>query len=412
MILIFILTIEIVYDTINSVIDMAQYIVATYLDEESNEVDCDKIKDILKQMNNGSSKDIVVVDLNHATPEMVEYFIEKGLIDTFVFSPDSIKNPNGSKILAKAIDSDKKLDRNTSFISVYNSALEQNVEDALSIGDIILNDGINSSLIHININDDFRIIGQTFKGIKNSAMKQREMLQKQENDIIDVAKRVVYNIENNKDEYTAQHIKSVALIAREIGRKMNLSDEELDMLAVGTLLHDIGKLDVSDSILKKNGRPTDDEWKQLKQHVTFGEIRLNEYNLGPYERAKVIAAQHHERYDGKGYPRGLKGNEIDILSSIASVADAAQAMFGRAYAQAKTKSELIEELRRCAGSQFNPDSADALCQVLDDIEAVKRLGLEFDKNERIAGYKVPDVEEVILDNNKRKQGRDKLPDSR
>ena len=131
---------------------------------------------------------------------------------------------------------------------------------------------------------------------------------------------------------------------------------------------------------------------QMKQHVYLGEVELNEYNLGIYERAKVIAAQHHEKFDGTGYPRGLKGDQIDILSRIVSVADSAQAMFGRSYAEGKNKKQLIEELQRCSGTQFDPNAVNALVDVLE--KEPQSINVNYGEDGKIQ-YVAPTTEELL-----------------
>ena len=222
--------------------------------------------------------------------------------------------------------------------------------------------------------------------------------------MFDFTKKVVQSIETDKDEYTAKHIRSVSKIAEVIAQKKGIKAEEIDILKIGALLHDIGKADITDKVLKKPSRLTDDEFKEMKSHVTLGEIELNSYNLGDFERAKVIASEHHERFDGRGYPRGLKGNEIDELSRIVSLADATQVMFGRNYQSGRKKSELINELKQCAGTQFDPEMVGILCNVLD--KEPELVYVSYDENENII-YDVPDTDKLLnetkLSRSKREQ---------
>ena len=132
----------------------------------------------------------------------------------------------------------------------------------------------------------------------------------------------------------------------------------------------------------------------MKSHVVFGEVELSQYNLGKFERSKSIASEHHERYDGRGYPRGLKGEEIDKLSRIVSIADAAQAMFGRSYQAGKTKDQLIDQLNENAGTQFDPNMVGTLIEILE--KEPESIGVSYDAEGKIS-YEVKDIDDILND---------------
>ena len=155
-----------------------------------------------------------------------------------------------------------------------------------------------------------------------------------------------------KDRYTRQHSRRVSKLSRSLGERMKLSREEIESLRFATLLHDIGKIGVRDSILMKNGKLTDEEYEIIKQHPVIGDQIVQPLGLTDAERG--IIRHHHERIDGNGYPDGLKGEEISMLTRIVSVADAFDAMTStRSYRKALSIDEAFTELRRGIGKQFD-----------------------------------------------------------
>lgn len=130
-----------------------------------------------------------------------------------------------------------------------------------------------------------------------------------------------------KDAYTGDHCERVKYYAMMIGQKLNLSKDDLHQLSQGSLLHDIGKLSIAESVLTKAGALTDEEYEQIKQHSQCGYDLIKE--IPQYDKAKEIVLYHHERMDGKGYPEGLSGNNIPLLARIVCIADAFDAMMSK-----------------------------------------------------------------------------------
>lgn len=126
------------------------------------------------------------------------------------------------------------------------------------------------------------------------------------------------------DDLTYTHSMNVALISNVIGTWLNLSHDDIETLMIAGMLHDIGKLRIPPEIIQKPGRLTDEEYEIIKKHPQYGYDILSTKNLNP--KIKLVALQHHERYDGKGYPYGLKGNKIDFFSGIVAIADVYDAM--------------------------------------------------------------------------------------
>ncbi len=156
-----------------------------------------------------------------------------------------------------------------------------------------------------------------------------------------------------KDPYACGHSQRVMEYASMAGAYFSLSPEELDTLRNAAVLHDIGKIETDSCILGKNGPLTPEEWEIIHQHPTAGANLLKEITY--LEKACALVLHHHERFDGRGYPDGLRGEDIPLGARLIAVADAFDTMTtGRSYCPAITIDQAIRELQECAGSQFCP----------------------------------------------------------
>ncbi len=166
-----------------------------------------------------------------------------------------------------------------------------------------------------------------------------------------------------KDTYTERHTRRVALLAVQVGEELGLSKSRLRTLAIGGLVHDIGKLSVPDAILRKPGPLDDEEYATIKQHPESGHRLLRE--LGGFSSGvRRLVLDHHERLDGKGYPRGLVEHEIDLDTRILTACDVYDALITkRVYRSAWSHHEAIDFLRRETGSAFDDHVVEALERV-------------------------------------------------
>ena len=166
-----------------------------------------------------------------------------------------------------------------------------------------------------------------------------------------------------KDSHTRGHSESVTRYAVALAKKLKLFPQEIESIEVAAILHDVGKIGVQESILNKPGKLNDEEWKEMKRHPEFSYKILKEVNF-PWEIKPVIYA-HHERYNGKGYPARLKGEKIPLGARILAVADTFAAMTSdRAYRKGLSKEMAIEELKRVAGTQLDPELVKVFVEML------------------------------------------------
>lgn len=185
-----------------------------------------------------------------------------------------------------------------------------------------------------------------------------------------------------RDAETHGHSERVVTFSLRLGRELGLGKDQMRALEFGSLLHDIGKIGVPDAILRKPAKLTDDEWTTMRQHPLHGQQILRDIKF--LEGAANVVGQHHERWDGSGYPMGLRGDEIDLNARIFAVADAFDAMISdRVYRAGRSYEAAATELEACSGQQFDPQVVAAFHRVpREDWEVLRRRSL-IKKQERL-----------------------------
>ena len=165
-----------------------------------------------------------------------------------------------------------------------------------------------------------------------------------------------------RDGYTIDHALAIAELSRRVGVEFDLSEEVLEALALGALLHDLGKLGVPEAVLEKVGPLTQQDWELIKRHPDIGARMIEQ--IWCLRRVAQIIRHHHERYDGSGYPDGLEGEEIPLTARIVAATDAYDVMVrGRPFGESRSPTEAIEELMSGSGSQFDAEVVAALIAV-------------------------------------------------
>ncbi|TVP96080.1 MAG: diguanylate cyclase [Acholeplasmatales bacterium] len=181
------------------------------------------------------------------------------------------------------------------------------------------------------------------------------------NAVINSIKTALYE----RSDETEQHAQRMQRLARAFGQRLDLPYTALNDLEMLTMLHDIGKIGIDDAVLKKPGRLTDAEYEMMKQHTTIGYKMAT--TIQEIEHIAYFILTHHEWYDGRGYPKGLKGEAIPLLSRVLAIIDAYDVMtHDRVYKKAVTKLEAIAELRRCQGTQFDPALIDTFIDMISN----------------------------------------------
>jgi len=254
-------------------------------------------------------------------------------------------------IINKRKGSQKKLDK--SGLNKYNSLVSIPLK---------IKDNVFGVLNVLNINgsnfgqEDINLL-QTLARKASLNIENTILYESMYSNLINTLQSLVAAIEA-RDYYTQKHSQRVTQLSIKIAEKLGCSQDEIDTIKFAGILHDIGKISISDSILLKKGKLTKEETRVVQKHPVVGEKILEPLSLPPEEKA--IVRYHHERWDGKGYPDGLAGNEIPLLARIIAVADAYDAMTSdRPYRLAKDNGKAVGELIRCSGTQFDKDVVDA-----------------------------------------------------
>nr|WP_321468604.1 HD domain-containing phosphohydrolase [uncultured Desulfobulbus sp.] len=171
---------------------------------------------------------------------------------------------------------------------------------------------------------------------------------------------------------TANHVRRVAAYSVLLGKKYGLSEEDLLLLEAASPMHDIGKIGIPDAILHKPDRLTAEEYEIIKHHTVIGEHILRVSDRKLIASARIIALQHHECWDGSGYPCGLKGEEISIMARISSLADVYDALsLSRVYKPPWPQEKVLQFIREQRGAMFDPRIVDLFFEHLDEVEAIK-----------------------------------------
>jgi putative two-component system response regulator len=198
--------------------------------------------------------------------------------------------------------------------------------------------------------------------IRSRLVRSHQLLFAQLHNAYEASLIVLANAIEVRDPYTRGHVERVMNYAQTIAKQMGWQAAELSNLRFGTILHDIGKIHISESILHKEGPLDDEEWNEMKRHPQLGVDLIKDVNY--LARAIPIILRHHERWDGRGYPGGLVGEAIPLPARIASVADSFDAMTTfRSYRDAMTAEQAYEEILRGSGTQYDPDIVAAFTKV-------------------------------------------------
>jgi response regulator RpfG family c-di-GMP phosphodiesterase len=174
-----------------------------------------------------------------------------------------------------------------------------------------------------------------------------------------------------RDDDTSGHLRRMTTYSVIVAKNLGLDEYDLELLKYAAPMHDIGKIGIPDSILFKPGELSREEWDEMKKHTIYGAQILEGSDSDVLKASRIVALNHHERWDGRGYPNGLKGSNIPILGQIVSIADVFDALASkRCYKDAFTFQDAVEEIKECKYSMFGPHVVEAFIKGLDEIMEV------------------------------------------
>ncbi len=269
-------------------------------------------------------------------------------------------NLPGSAVLARLEDGDMAAGL-AEVEQEYAHRLFENIREQYRAGN---DTGINTDLEYgiAIIRDDSKSVEDALKEAAESMHTKKLMnVTSQKSSLLDSLTQTL----TESDYETEEHVERTREMAVRLGKAIHLSDTELGRLALLAVLHDIGKIAIPHTILLKPGKLTEEEWEVMKTHTEKG-YRIASASKELQPMAEYIL-HHHERWDGKGYPSGLKGEEIPLLSRIITVVDSHDVMVhDRPYHKAMSHEMAVEELLRCSGTQFDPQLVQVFLKVIND----------------------------------------------
>ncbi len=199
-------------------------------------------------------------------------------------------------------------------------------------------------------------------GLPAEAQRLGRFVEDEKKQVLGIARTLVEALEA-KDPYIKEHLRAVSNLALRIGSEISLPQGQMEALTSGAMLHDLGKIGIPDRILQKSGRLTEDEYAEIRRHPMLGVSILTP--VRELASALPVIRHHHERFDGKGYPDGLRGEDIPLIARVVSVADAFDSMVrARPYGYGISRKAALGEIEENSGTQFDPRIVRALLEVV------------------------------------------------
>ncbi len=197
-----------------------------------------------------------------------------------------------------------------------------------------------------------------------------EKLMKENRSLMMELIKILHNVAEYRDDETHEHTVRVGWVSGKIAKAMGFDEDYVTEIRLAAPFHDLGKVGISDSILLKPGKLTDEEYEKMKTHTLIGYNILKNASSSILKKAAIIALTHHERWNGSGYPKGLKENEIPVEGMITAVSDSLDAMVSkRVYKKAMPFEKALEEIKSLSGILYSPDVVEAFKKVEDEIRA-------------------------------------------
>ncbi len=229
--------------------------------------------------------------------------------------------------------------------------------------------------MHLRDRTELGLLADTVNDMAINLKSAREESRRKELEIIDTQKEVIYTlggVVGQRSKETGDHIVRVGEYSALLGRLAGLSDAEAEILRMAAPMHDVGKVGIPDAVLNKPGSLTDEEFDQMKTHTIIGYQILHKSQRSILKSAAIIALEHHERWDGSGYPRGLKGEEIHIFGRIVGLVDVFDALTcDRVYRTASANDKVLEHILQMRGEHFDPRLVDLFLAYISEFLAIR-----------------------------------------
>ncbi len=227
-----------------------------------------------------------------------------------------------------------------------------------------------------NVANEINLFNSEIIAHQDLLQQKNEELIALNNEIESTLRETVFTIgviEEQRSKETGNHTKRVSLYSQLLARKAGLSEKEIDCIAAASPLHDLGKIGIPDSILLKPGKLNDEEYEIMKNHTRIGYTMLSHSGRDILKAGAIIALQHHEKWDGSGYPQGLKGEEIHIYGRIIALADVFDALIcRRVYKEAWEPARVTERIKEQSGKHFDPGLVNIFLENLDEFSEITK----------------------------------------
>jgi response regulator RpfG family c-di-GMP phosphodiesterase len=309
----------------------------------------------------------------------------------FYFQPSSfVTVPQQGDMKIVAATGDFKDYVNNSINEIHDMILKEKIESVAKDKNVIIDDNEffgcfesshgAESIIYFRDASGFSDVDKNLLKIfsinvstsLNNLMLNEEIINTQKELIVTLGEVV-----ESRSMETGHHVKRVAEYSHFLAKKLGLSDDQADTLRSASPMHDIGKIGIPDNVLNKPGKLTPKEFALIKTHTTLGYGMLKNSQKKIFKTAAIVAHQHHERWDGTGYPNGLKGNEIHIYGRITAVCDVFDALsHKRIYKDAWSTSDVVDFIRSESGKMFDPELVDLFLSNIDEILKIKNKNID------------------------------------